>query len=144
MTARKAGVFVSIKEDGRLRGCIGTIQAVQSSIAQEIITNAISASTNDPRFSPIEPWELDRLAISVDILGEKEAIDSPDFLDPDRYGVIVTRGRKRGLLLPNLEGIDTVEEQIAIAKRKAGIREEESVQLERFEVIRHEAAFTEK
>lgn len=144
MTARQAGVFVSIKEDGRLRGCIGTIQAVQPSIAQEIIANAISASTNDPRFSPIEPWELDRLVISVDVLGEKEAIDSPDFLAPDRYGVIVTKGRKRGLLLPNLEGIDTVEKQITIAKRKAGIREDESVQLERFEVIRHEAAFTAK
>ena len=112
MTAQRAGVFVSIKEDGRLRGCIGTIQAVQDSIAEEIIANAVSASTKDPRFSPIEPT---------------------------RYGVIVTKGRKRGLLLPNLEGIDTVEDQIAIAKRKAGIGEEEPVELERFKVIRHEA-----
>lgn len=139
MSHRRAGVFVSIKEDGRLRGCIGTIQAVQTSIAEEIIANAISASTKDPRFSPIEPWELDRLTISVDVLGEKEKIDSPEQLDPIRYGVIVTKGHKRGLLLPNLEGIDTVEEQIAIAKRKAGIREDDSVELERFEVIRHEA-----
>lgn len=139
MSHRRAGVFVSIKEDGRLRGCIGTIQAVQTSIAEEIIANAISASTKDPRFSPIEPWELDRLIISVDVLGEKEKIDSPEQLDPKRYGVIVTKGRKRGLLLPNLEGIDTVEEQIAIAKRKAGIREDDPVELERFEVIRHEA-----
>lgn len=139
MSHRRAGVFVSIKEDGRLRGCIGTIQAVQTSIAEEIIANAISASTKDPRFSPIEPWELDRLTISVDVLGEKEKIDSPEQLDPIRYGVIVTKGHKRGLLLPNLEGIDTVEEQIAIAKRKAGIREDDPVELERFEVIRHEA-----
>ncbi len=139
MTAQKAGVFVSIKEDGRLRGCIGTIQAVQDSIAEEIIANAVSASTKDPRFSPIEPWELERLSISVDVLGEKEKIASPDQLDPTRYGVIVTKGRKRGLLLPNLEGIDTVEDQIAIAKRKAGIAEEEPVELERFKVIRHEA-----
>lgn len=138
MTSQKAGVFVSIKEDGRLRGCIGTIQAVQDSIAEEIIANAISASTKDPRFSPIEPWELDRLTISVDVLGGKEKISSPDQLDPRRYGVIVTKGRKRGLLLPNLEGVDTVEEQIAIAKRKAGIRETEQAELERFEVIRHE------
>ena len=139
MTAQRAGVFVSIKEDGRLRGCIGTIQAVQDSIAEEIIANAVSASTKDPRFSPIEPWELERLSISVDVLGEKEKIASPDQLDPTRYGVIVTKGRKRGLLLPNLEGIDTVEDQIAIAKRKAGIGEEEPVELERFKVIRHEA-----
>ena len=139
MLNQRAGVFVSIKEDGRLRGCIGTIQSVYSSIAEEIIANAISASTKDPRFSPIEPWELDRLTISVDVLGEKEKINSPDQLDPKRYGVIVTKGRKRGLLLPNLEGVDTVEEQIAIAKRKAGIREEEQAELERFEVIRHEA-----
>lgn len=142
MSHRRAGVFVSIKEDGRLRGCIGTIQAVQTSIAEEIIANAISASTKDPRFSPIEPWELDRLTISVDVLGEKEKIDSPEQLDPKRYGVIVTKGHKRGLLLPNLEGIDTVEEQIAIAKRKAGIRENDPVELERFEVIRHEATPT--
>lgn len=139
MPGCRAGVFVSIKEDGRLRGCIGTIQAVQTSIAEEIIANAISASTRDPRFSPIEPWELDRLTISVDVLGEKEKIDSPEQLDPKRYGVIVTKGHKRGLLLPNLEGVDTVEEQIAIAKRKAGIREDDPVELERFEVIRHEA-----
>lgn len=138
MSSQKAGVFVSIKEDGRLRGCIGTICAVQSSIAEEIIANAVSASTKDPRFSPIEPWELERLTISVDVLGEAEKIDSPEQLNPARYGVIVTKGRKRGLLLPNLEGVDTIEEQLAIAKRKAGIREDDPAELERFEVIRHE------
>lgn len=137
MYGSKAGVFVSIKEDGKLRGCIGTIQAVQSSIAEEIIENAISASTRDSRFSPIEPDELDRLVISVDVLGAMESIDSPDELDVKRYGVVVTKGYKRGLLLPNLEGVDTVEEQIGIAKRKAGIGEEEKVRLERFEVVRH-------
>lgn len=142
MSTQRAGVFVSIKEEGRLRGCIGTIQAVQNSIAEEIIANAVSASTRDPRFSPIEPWELDRLVISVDVLGEAESIHSPEQLDPKRYGVIVTKGRKRGLLLPNLEGVDTVDEQLAIAKRKAGIREDEPAALERFEVIRHEADIT--
>lgn len=136
---QRAGVFVSIKEDGKLRGCIGTIQAVQSSLAEEIIANAISACAKDPRFSPVEPWELDRLAISVDVLGEKEPVNSPEQLDCKRYGVIVTKGHKRGLLLPNLEGVDTVEEQISIAKRKAGIRDEEQAGLERFEVTRHEA-----
>ncbi len=137
MYERQAGTFVSIKENGSLRGCIGTIQAVQASIAEEIINNAISASTRDPRFFPIESWELDKLTISVDVLGETERIDSPDQLDVQRYGVIVTKGYKRGLLLPNLEGVDTVEEQIAIAKDKAGISAQEEVELERFEVVRH-------
>lgn len=134
---RRAGAFVSIKKDGQLRGCIGTIQAVQSCLAQEIIENAVSASVRDPRFSPIEPEELEYLVISVDVLGETEKISSPEELDTKKYGVIVTKGRKRGLLLPNLEGINTVEEQIAIAKQKAGIGAREEVELERFEVVRH-------
>lgn len=133
----RAGAFVSLKEDGRLRGCIGTICAVRGSLAEEIMHNAVSACSEDPRFSPVEEWEVDRLSISVDVLGETEKISSPEELDVKRYGVIVTKGTRRGLLLPNLEGVDTVEEQIAIAKQKAGIREYESVELERFEVIRH-------
>ena len=137
MYCRKAGAFVSIKKDGSLRGCIGTIQATQGSIAQEIVNNAVSASSRDYRFSPVGPEELEKLVISVDILGECEKIESAAELDVHRYGVIVTKGRKRGLLLPDLAGVDTVEEQIAIAKRKAGIGEEEEVSLERFEVVRH-------
>ena len=137
MYERQAGAFVSIKENGNLRGCIGTIQAVQESIAEEIINNAISAASRDPRFFPIEAWELDKLTITVDVLGETERIDSPNQLDVQRYGVIVTKGYKRGLLLPNLEGVDTVGEQIAIAKDKAGISAQEEVELERFEVVRH-------
>lgn len=137
MYSERAGAFVSIKENGSLRGCIGTIQATQPSIAEEIIGNAISASSRDYRFSPIEAEELDKLTISVDILGEREPINSTDDLDVKRYGVIVTKGNKRGLLLPNLEGVDTVEQQIAIAKRKAGIGRQENVELERFEVVRH-------
>lgn len=138
MYQNRAGVFVSLKEEGKLRGCIGTIGPVQGSIAEEIVENAISASTKDPRFHPVEPEELEKLVYSVDVLGEPEEISSIKELDVKRYGVIVTRGRKRGLLLPNLEGVDTVEGQIAIAKRKAGIREEEEdVRLERFEVVRH-------
>lgn len=137
MHDRRAGVFVSIKKNGSLRGCIGTIQAMRASIAEEIIENAISASSRDPRFYPIEPDELDELTISVDVLGDTEKIDSPDKLDVKRYGVIVTKGHKRGLLLPNLEGVDTVEEQIEIAKSKAGIGRLEQAELERFEVVRH-------
>ena len=138
MYESRAGVFVSLKEEGRLRGCIGTIAPVQKNIAEEIIANAISASTKDPRFHPVHPDELDKLVYSVDVLGTPEAITSPDELDVKRYGVIVTKGRKRGLLLPNLDGVDTVEDQITIAKQKAGISTyDDAVQLERFEVVRH-------
>ena len=133
----QAGVFVSIKKDGGLRGCIGTIRAVQASVAEEIIQNAISAATEDPRFSPVLKEELPWLSLSVDVLGDAERIDSEDALDVKRYGVIVTNGSRRGLLLPNLDGVDTAAEQVAIAKRKAGILEHENVLLERFEVVRH-------
>lgn len=134
----RAGAFVSLKEDGKLRGCIGTIQPVRDCLAEETIHNAISACSQDPRFPAVEPWEVERLAISVDVLGDTERISSPAQLDVKRYGVIVTKGARRGLLLPNLEGVDTVEQQISIAKQKAGIREQEKVELERFEVVRHE------
>ena len=137
MYRQRAGVFVSIKKDGRLRGCIGTIQPVQESLAEEIVSNAVSASTRDPRFAPIEAGELERLTISVDVLGERERINSMEELDVKRYGVIVTKGHRRGLLLPNLDGVDTVAEQVAIAREKAGIKEQETVELERFEVVRH-------
>lgn len=134
---KKAGVFVSIKKNGALRGCIGTIAPVQDNIALEIIRNAISAAVSDPRFDPIEPEELKDLVISVDVLGDAEEIAGKEELDVKRYGVIVSKGYKRGLLLPNLEGIDTVEQQISIAKQKAGIPEEDAVTLQRFEVVRH-------
>jgi AmmeMemoRadiSam system protein A len=135
---RRAGAFVSIHKDGRLRGCIGTIAPTCSCIAREIAQNALSASLRDPRFSPIRPSELDSLEITVDVLGETEKISSPDQLDVKRYGVIVTKGRRRGLLLPNLDGVDTVEEQISIALQKAGLdTDEEDYELERFEVVRH-------
>ena len=138
LVSRRAGAFVSIHEHGRLRGCIGTIAPVQDSLAQEIIDNAVSASTRDPRFDPIKADELAWLEISVDVLGDPEPISSPRELDVKRYGVIVTKGRKRGLLLPDLHGVDTVEQQISIAKSKAGIAEwDRNVQLQRFEVVRH-------
>ena len=134
---RRAGVFVSLKKHGQLRGCIGTISATTQSIALEIMQNAVSAGTQDPRFDPVMPDELDELVYSVDVLGETEDIASPAELDVQRYGVIVSTGHKRGLLLPNLPGIDTVNQQIEIAKQKAGIRENEKVTLQRFEVVRH-------
>lgn len=137
MTRRRAGVFVSLHEDGRLRGCIGTIAPVTHCIAQEIIDNGVSASSRDPRFNPVEQEELERLVYSVDVLEPPERIESPSQLDVKKYGVIVTRGYKRGLLLPNLDGVNSVEEQIAIAKQKAGIAQGENVELERFEVTRH-------
>lgn len=138
MLVRRAGTFVSIHEKGRLRGCIGTIGPTCRNVAEEIIQNAISASTRDPRFYPIEQEELPDLEISVDVLSEPEKIDSPDMLDVHRYGVIVSCGGRRGLLLPDLDGVDTVEQQISIAAQKGGISLDEPFQLERFEVIRHE------
>ncbi len=134
---RRAGAFVSIHEHGRLRGCIGTILPTTECVAKEIINNAISASTRDPRFDAIRKDELPWLDINVDILGDPEDISSPNELDVKRYGVIVTKGGRRGLLLPDLDGVDTVEEQISIAKQKAGIGEDEEVRLQRFEVVRH-------
>ena len=137
LTGRRAGAFVSIHEHGALRGCIGTISPTRGSLAEEIIANAISACARDPRFSPVRPDELPWLEISVDVLGEPEDIDSKDMLDVKRYGVIVTSGRKRGLLLPDLDGVDTVDQQIDIARQKAGIHKFEKYSLQRFEVIRH-------
>lgn len=137
MTKRRAGVFVSLKKHGSLRGCIGTIAPVTGSIAEEILRNAVSSGEEDPRFAPVSKSELDELVYSVDVLGEPEPIQSIEELDVERYGVIVTSGRKRGLLLPNLEGVDTIEEQISIAKKKAGIYDNEIFSMERFEVVRH-------
>jgi AmmeMemoRadiSam system protein A len=134
---RRSGVFVSIHKDGMLRGCIGTIKPVRKNLAEEIIENAISAGTEDPRFDPVTEEELPKLVYSVDVLKDPEPVSSIDDLDPKRYGVIVSKGLRRGLLLPNLDGVDTVEEQIKIALKKAGIREDESYNIERFEVVRH-------
>lgn len=137
LTDRAAGVFVSLHREGRLRGCIGTIAPTEENVAQEIVHNAISAGTRDPRFPPVQTGELDWLEYSVDVLGRPEPVDSPDRLDPKQYGVIVSYGRKRGLLLPDLDGVDTVEEQVAIARRKGGIRAEDPYTLQRFKVVRH-------
>ena len=137
MLARRAGTFVSLHLDGQLRGCIGTIGATESSIAEEIVHNAVSACSRDPRFSPVTAEELDSIVYSVDVLGPVEAISSPEQLDVKRYGVICSKGSRRGLLLPNLDGVDTVDRQIEIACRKGGIRRSEQPELSRFEVVRH-------
>ena len=138
LSGRRAGVFVSIYKNGSLRGCIGTIAPTTDCIAAEIIQNAVSAGLRDSRFDPVLIYELPYLTYKVDVLSPSEPISSSVDLDVTRYGVIVTHGNKRGLLLPNLDGVDTVEEQISIARRKAGISDSTPVKLERFEVIRHE------
>ena len=134
---RRAGVFVSLHKHGELRGCIGTIEPMRANVAEEIIANAISAATRDPRFPPVTADELPDLEISVDLLGEPEPIESWADLDPRVYGVIVQRGRRRGLLLPDLEGVDTPEDQVSIALRKAWISADEEYDIYRFRVTRY-------
>ena len=133
----KAGVFVSIHKFGGLRGCIGTFEPQENNVAMETITNAISSATRDPRFPPIVPNELKDLSYSVDVLTAPEPIESKDQLDPEKYGVIVECGLRRGLLLPNLEGVDSVDHQIDICCQKAGIAPDEPIKLYRFEVKRY-------
>ncbi len=133
----KAGVFVSLKKKGELRGCIGTFQPTSGNVACEIIQNAISAATQDPRFLPVNSTELDDLEYSVDILSEPEKVNSKKELDQKKYGVIVKSGSRKGLLLPDLEGVNNVDEQISIASMKAGIYVGENIDLYRFEVKRY-------
>ncbi|MDI6874622.1 AmmeMemoRadiSam system protein A [Candidatus Solincola sp.] len=133
----RAGAFVSLKKGGELRGCIGTFQPTRDNLAEEIVSNAISAATRDPRFPPVSPDELPDLDISVDVLSEPEPVEDISQLDPRRYGVIVQSGGRLGLLLPDLEGVDTVEEQLDIARRKAGIGGHEPIHIYRFTVRRH-------
>ena len=136
LTKRRAGVFVSVTIAGELRGCIGTIEPTRSSVAEEILYNAVSAGTRDPRFAPVTEAELPRLVYDVDVLSPAEPAAKDD-LDVRRYGVIVSSGRRKGLLLPDLDGVDTVERQLDIALRKAGIGRGEKSSLQRFEVVRH-------
>ena len=133
----RRGVFVSIHMFNQLRGCIGTIYPTCENVAEEIINNAISASTRDNRFTPIIEEELDYLDINVDVLQEPEEIDNKNQLDIKKYGVIVSSGYKKGLLLPDIPGIESIDQQIEIAKRKGNIQDNEDIKLQRFEVIRH-------
>jgi AmmeMemoRadiSam system protein A len=133
----RAGVFVCLKIRGILRGCIGTFEPQEPDVAAEVIRNAVSAATCDPRFPCVRQDELDRIEYSIDVLTAPEQVNSQADLDPKRYGVIVQAGRRRGLLLPDLEGVDTVEEQVRIAMQKAGIMPGTTVTLSRFEVKRY-------
>ncbi|RJO61145.1 MAG: AmmeMemoRadiSam system protein B [Dehalococcoidia bacterium] len=133
----EAGVFVSLHKGGELRGCIGTFEPSRRNVAEEIIMNGISAAMRDPRFEPVREDELKDLDISVDVLTEPEPIESKEQLNPKKYGAIVQRGARRGLLLPDLEGVDTAEQQIDICRLKADIMPDEKVRLYRFEVKRY-------
>ena len=133
----RAGVFVCLKIRGMLRGCIGTFEPQEPDVASEVIRNAVSAATCDPRFSCVRQDELSNIEYSIDVLTPPEHIRDSKELDPRRYGVIVQAGRKRGLLLPDLEGVDTIEEQVGIASQKAGIAPGTPVTLFRFEVKRY-------
>jgi AmmeMemoRadiSam system protein A len=130
----RAGVFVSIKKHGNLRGCIGTFEPTQDNIAEEIVYNAINSATQDPRFTRINTSELDDLEYSVDILTPPKPVTDISKLDPKKHGIIVQSGWQRGLLLPDLEGVDTLEQQIEICRMKAGIPHDVPVELFSFEV----------
>lgn len=134
-----AGTFVSLHKGGDLRGCIGTFVPQRENVAVEVIENAIASATRDPRFYPVQEWELQDLDISVDVLSEPEPINSVADLNPQRYGVIVVAqdGIRRGLLLPMLEQVKTAEQQVAIARQKAFIAPDEPVRLFRFHVRRY-------
>ncbi|HZK24692.1 MAG TPA: AmmeMemoRadiSam system protein A [Oscillospiraceae bacterium] len=134
---QRAGAFVSLHLNGELRGCIGSIEAQQANLAAEIVENAISAGIYDPRFPPVTAKELSGLVYSVDVLAAAEAVDSMAELDPQQFGVIVEEGQRRGLLLPNLSGVETAEVQVSIALQKAGINPSELYQLYRFRVQRY-------
>lgn len=133
----RAGAFVSLYKEGELRGCIGTVEPLEKHIGEEIIKNAMEAAFFDPRFLPVEKEELEQLTISVDILKQKEPVESIKELDPQKYGVVVEHEGRRGLLLPDLEGVDTPAKQLDIAAKKAGIMEGEKMSVYRFEVLRY-------
>lgn len=133
----QAGVFVSIKKHGNLRGCIGTFEPTQANIAEEIIYNAINSATQDPRFPRINESELDELEYSVDILTLPKPVTDTSKLNAKKHGIIVQRGWQRGLLLPDLEGVDTLNQQVEICRMKAGIPPDEPVELFSFEVRRY-------
>ena len=134
---QQAGTFVTIKKCGELRGCIGTIEPTMPNVAEEVIANAVSSSSRDPRFPPVNLQELSELEYSVDVLTKPEPVADTEQLDPRRYGLIVESRGRRGLLLPNLEGVETVEQQISICRQKAGILPDEPVKLYRFQVRRY-------
>jgi len=134
---KQAGVFVSLHKFGQLRGCIGTFEPVQENVAREVIVNAVSSATRDPRFPPVTPRELKDLEYSVDVLTKPRPVKDQALLDPKKHGIIVEHGYRRGLLLPDLDGVDTVEQQIDICRQKAGIYPDEPIELYKFSVKRY-------
>lgn len=131
-----AGAFVCLKRAGQLRGCIGTLEPGQATLAAEVIRNAIGAAQRDRRFPPVEMWEVEHLIISVDVLGPSEPVQNVALLDPLRFGIILRSGTRQSVLLPDIEGIQSVAEQVAIAREKAGVGPDELVELHRFQVKR--------
>ena len=129
--------FVTLKKNEKLRGCIGTIRPTQKNIVAEVQKNAISAAEHDPRFPALKADELKEIDYSVDIIGEMEKVDDREKLNPEKYGIMVKGGHHSGLLLPDLEGIDTVEKQINIARKKAGLTKNDEIEIYRFEVKRY-------
>lgn len=136
-TTPSSGVFVCLKRRGELRGCIGTTEPTKPTLLEEVISNAIAAATRDPRFPPVESSELVELMVSVDVLSRPEPVTDFTLLDHRRYGVMARAGVKQGLLLPDIEGVDSVEEQLAVVRQKAGLSAEEAMELFRFEVTRY-------
>lgn len=135
---RKAGCFVTLKKDGKLRGCIGTTKGTQENIAKEVQKNAISAAIHDPRFPEVNSSELENIIYSVDVLGEMEKVEDKSELDSKKYGVLVEGGHQSGLLLPDLDGVNSVEEQLNIARKKAGLLPSDNIEIYRFVVKRYE------
>jgi len=132
-----AGVFVCLKRQGELRGCVGTTEPVQGTLAKEVIENAIGSATRDPRFPPVEPSELNDLEITVDVLGAAEPVLDLSGLDHRRYGIILRSGIRHSVLLPDIEGINSVAEQMEVARKKAGLGPNDPVEIRRFQVKRY-------
>lgn len=136
---KKAGVFVTIEKLGQLRGCIGTYLPTCQNIAKETIQNAISAATEDWRFGPVLKEELPYLTYTVYILNKPEPIKKIEELNPKKFGIIVKSGLKTGLLLPDLKGVETIDQQISIACQKAGIDpKSDNYQIYKFSVEKYE------
>ncbi|MDX9715326.1 MAG: AmmeMemoRadiSam system protein A [Dissulfurispiraceae bacterium] len=133
-----AAAFICLKSHGDLRGCIGTFMPAYKNLFYEIVNNSIAAATKDPRFEPVSADELGDIQYTVDVLSEPEKVEDISELDPKKYGVIVSKGNNRGLLLPDLEGVNTVEEQLRIAKMKAYIDpNDDDISISRFVVQRY-------
>ncbi len=134
---QRSACFVSIKQEGQLRGCIGTLEPAEEDLGMEIIRNAQSAAFGDPRFPAIIEEELPSLIISVDVLSDPEPVETCEGHDCKEYGIIVRCDYRRGVLLPDLEGVDTAEDQLSIACQKAGIdHRNEQYEIHRFTVSR--------